>query len=101
MYNHFGHTMKNSFNEFLELLKKSNAVIFLPQHKYLHKKSNIIRLESIESDFNNFCEKHNIKSKLVTSNVSSKSLVKGLSKKQKELIHKRYKEDFDLLGYKK
>ena len=101
MYNHFGYTMKPNFKELLELCLTSTAAIFLPQHKYLHKDSNVIKLESIEQDFKEFCNKYGVNYTLSKDNVTGVINKKKLNKKEKEAIYKRYKADFDLFNYSK
>jgi len=101
MYNHFGRTIKKNFDDFVDLVVESNAVVFQPQYKYLHPKSDIIRIESFEIDFNNFCEKYNIKASLYKTNVSKNILVKKINKINKAKIFLKYKKDFEILNYEK
>jgi len=66
----------------------------MPQHKYVAEGVELIRFESLESDF-----------KRLTGISELPHTQKGadfrpeLSEQSKEIIYKRYKRDFDVLGY--
>lgn len=77
-----------------QIWKNSYAYHNMPQYKYVAEDVELIRFENLESDF-----------KRLTGLSELPHIQKGsdfhpeLSEQSKEIIYKRYKEDFDVLGY--
>ena len=65
-----------------------------PQHKYVAEDVELIRFENLEDDFKRLTGL----SKLPHTQKGSDFLPE-LSEQSKEIIYKRYKDDFDVLGY--
>ncbi|CAL2062253.1 hypothetical protein [Tenacibaculum sp. 190524A05c] len=101
MYNHFGFSWVNSFDEFLGLIAKSNNILLASQTKYLVKNMELLKFESLNKDFNKLCKKHNISATLERVNVTHYKRKTSLSLKEKEIIYKLYKTDFEILDYEK
>ena len=105
---------KEGLNKFIkEMLtdfssnERWNGCHILPQHKYTHgniKCDNILKFESLDSDFKKLLSKYNINLNIeLEKNNKSKAnvSVNDLTQESKDLIYKVYKKDFELFNYKK
>lgn len=87
------------FGEYPHFLSQ---VSFLKNRKGKIDIDYIAKLESLESDINEFCNKYNENIELMHINMSErKSYDEYYTEELKEIVYEKYKEDFELLGYSK
>ncbi|MBO9483083.1 sulfotransferase family 2 domain-containing protein [Salinisphaera sp. G21_0] len=84
-----------------------NWIHFIPQCDFLINHDGLIdvdfigKLENIEIDFIEVCEKLNIKRSLCFENRTKQKKSVLYTKNMKEIVNTIYKNDFELLGYEK
>ena len=96
--------------KYINLFKKRelpirNYVYFIPQHEYLLDNTEVLKFENLDTDFKEFCKRHNLKKmtlqKINVSNNKDVANIKGLNAETIKLINDFYSKDFELFGYKK
>jgi hypothetical protein len=102
---------KEHFNEYIrtKILEQKDNLFgghYCPQHKFIENNEgetiNIIKMENLQSEFNNLMEQYNINIQLDRKDNKSKYKFeeKDLDEKTNKLIQDVYKKDFELFNYK-